>query len=92
MTPKQAIKILRLHRLWRRGEEIPMQDPSKIGEAIEVVCDAVESLERERDKMKTAAGELIAMIRVNVMRDTFRDATIEQVDEHLKPWIEKVQS
>jgi len=47
-------------------------------------------LERELDEAKTLAGELIAMIRVNVMRGTFRDATIEQVDEHLRPWIERL--
>lgn len=47
-------------------------------------------LERELDEVKTLAGELIAMIRVNVMRDTFRDATIDQVDEHLKPWADKI--
>jgi hypothetical protein len=38
----------------------------------------------------TLAGELIAAIRINVMRDTFRDATIEQVDAYLKPWIERL--
>jgi len=53
---------------------------------------ACNQMERERDKMQTVAGELIAMICVNVMHGTFRDATIEQIGEHLKPWIEKVQS
>ena len=53
MTTKQAIKILRLHNRWRRGAEIPMQEPAKIGKAIEVLCDAVE--------ITTAAiGEIVA--------------------------------
>jgi hypothetical protein len=42
MTTKQAIKILRFHNRWRRGEEIPMQEPAKIGQAIDTLCDAVE--------------------------------------------------
>ena len=42
MTPKQAVKILRFYNRWRRGAEIPMQEPAKIGLAIEVLCDAVE--------------------------------------------------
>jgi hypothetical protein len=53
MTTKQAIKILRLHNRWRRGAEIRMQEPGKIGKAIEVICDAVE--------ITTAAiGEIVA--------------------------------
>lgn len=46
--------------------------------------------EEQRDKYRDIASELIAMIRINVMRDTFKIATIEQVDEHLKPWIERI--
>ena len=56
-----------------------------------------ETLERElaavaeqRDKYRDIASELIAMIRINVISDTFKIATIEQVDEHLKPWIERI--
>jgi hypothetical protein len=59
----------------------------------------MEKLERERDEarmerdaLQTVAGELIAMIRVNVMRDTFREATIEQVDAHLRPWAKRIAS
>lgn len=53
-------------------------------------CEAIEFLEGRWHKSAELAGEIIAMIRVNVMRDTFREATIEQVDEHLKPWIERL--
>lgn len=44
----------------------------------------------QRDKYRDIASELIAMIRINVIRDTFKIATIEQVDEHLKQWIERI--
>jgi hypothetical protein len=44
----------------------------------------------QRDAIATVAGELVAAIRVNVMRGTFAEATIEQTDEWLKPWIEKI--
>lgn len=46
--------------------------------------------EEQLQKSINLAAELIAMIRINVMRDTFREATIEQVDEHLKPWIKRL--
>jgi len=44
----------------------------------------------QRDKYRDIASELIAMIRINVIRDTFKIATTEQVDEHLKPWIARI--
>jgi hypothetical protein len=50
MTTKQAVKILRFHNRWRRGEEIPMQEPAKIGEAIEVLCDAFEKCNPRNEK------------------------------------------
>jgi hypothetical protein len=37
MKLKQAIEILEAHNAWRRGEEVPMQAPSEIGQAIDVV-------------------------------------------------------
>lgn len=47
---------------------------------------------KQRDALAELAGELIAMIRTNVMRDTFREATIEQVDAHLEPWIKQLHA
>jgi len=45
----------------------------------------------ERDEYKTVAGELIAAIRVNVLRGTFAAATIEQIDEWLNQWAVKMK-
>jgi hypothetical protein len=44
----------------------------------------------QRDKLAGLAGELIAMIRINVMRGTFAACTTEQIEEHLKPWIARL--
>lgn len=53
-------------------------------------CETVEHLEQKCRSATNLAGELIAVIRVNVMRGTFRETTIQQVDEHLKPWVERL--
>jgi len=47
MTRQEAISILRQHNAWRRydgpiGEGPEMVDPKALGEAIDVVCDAME--------------------------------------------------
>lgn len=47
-------------------------------------------LERERDRYQRICGELIAAIRINTMRGTFSSATIEDVDEWLKQWTDKL--
>lgn len=43
METKKAIEILRRHNAWRRGAELPMEDPTELGEAIDAVCDAIVS-------------------------------------------------
>jgi ribosomal protein L10 len=48
---------------------------------------ALESLDAE--KYRTMAGELVAAIRVNVMRGTFATATIDEVDQWLYQWTKK---
>jgi hypothetical protein len=45
----------------------------------------------ERDSARVLAGELIAAIRVNVMRGTFATATIEQADDWLVPFVARLQ-
>jgi len=37
MKVEEAIEILERHNEWRRGAEIPQEDPKIIGEAIDVV-------------------------------------------------------
>ena len=53
-------------------------------------CETIDFLERRLHKALELSGELIAMIRVNVMRDSFRDVKIEEADEHLKPWVTRL--
>jgi hypothetical protein len=44
----------------------------------------------QRDRLAAIARELTAMIRVNVMWGRFAECSVEQIDEHLKPWNEKI--
>ena len=40
MTIEEAIEVLELHNQWRKGAEIPMETPVRIGMAIDlVVCE-----------------------------------------------------
>lgn len=48
------------------------------------------SLKEQRDRLAIIARELTAMIRVNVMWGRFSECTVEQIDEYLKPWNEKI--
>jgi uncharacterized coiled-coil DUF342 family protein len=46
--------------------------------------------ERQRDTLAVICGELIAAVRVNSMRDTFREATHNQIEEWLKQWVDRL--
>jgi len=46
----------------------------------------------QRDRLEMIACELIAMIRMNVACGKFAECSFEQINEHLKPWIERTQS
>jgi len=37
MTIEQAIEILEKHNLWRRGADVPMCCPTKLGIAIDLI-------------------------------------------------------
>ena len=41
MTIEQALEILIEYQEWRRGAEIPMQEPRIIGEAIDVAIEVL---------------------------------------------------
>jgi hypothetical protein len=51
-----------------------------------------ENLENQRNAQRALAGELIAAIRLNVMRETFATATPEQVEEWIAPVVARLQS
>jgi hypothetical protein len=44
----------------------------------------------QRDRLAVICGELIAAVRINSMRDTFREATPNQIEEWLKQWVDKL--
>ena len=39
MTLQEAISVLTIHQQWRMGEEIPMLEPKRITEAINIILD-----------------------------------------------------
>lgn len=47
MNQQQAVKILKQHNAWRRGDEIPQLDPKDVGEAIDT---AVRLLSKKPEK------------------------------------------
>lgn len=44
MTIDEAIEILELHNQWRKGADIPMQNPTIIGMAIDLVIMELKNL------------------------------------------------
>ena len=49
MTIDEAITLLELHNSWRKGADIEMQSPTKIGMAIDMVLCELKSLMKERE-------------------------------------------
>jgi hypothetical protein len=47
-------------------------------------------VQQQRDRLALICGELIAAVRINSMRDTFREATPNQIEEWLKQWVDKL--
>ena len=46
MTIDEAITVLELHNAWRKGADIEMQSPTKIGMAIDMVLCELKSLRK----------------------------------------------
>lgn len=48
MTIDEAIEVLELHNQWRKGAEIPMETPVRIGMAIDLVVCELKNLRKAR--------------------------------------------
>jgi hypothetical protein len=85
---------LKVHEdAYRELEEELVKAKSKLEEVgFRACCVLLERDEarEQRDRLAAIARELTAMIRVNVMWGRFAECTVEQIDEHLKPWNEKI--
>ena len=49
MTIDEAIEVLELHNQWRKGAEVEMQDPVRIGMAIDLVICELKTLRKQPD-------------------------------------------
>jgi len=47
MTNQEAADILLQHNRWRRGAEIPMSDPQKLSQAIDLAVKALNKAEKK---------------------------------------------
>jgi hypothetical protein len=81
-TPRTDYYTKRL-RNFCGDEFVPIEFARKLERELAAVTE-------QRDRITTIARELIAMIRINVMVGRFAECTVEQIDEHLKPWIDKI--
>ena len=57
MNLNEAIEILRIHNIWRRGGEMPQQEASVLGEAIDTVCTETAPLKSEIARLKEQLAE-----------------------------------
>jgi hypothetical protein len=85
---------LKVHEdAYRELEEELAKAKSKLEEVGYRACCVLlerDEARQQRDRITTIARELIAMIRINVMVGRFAECSVEQIDEHLKPWNEKI--
>lgn len=55
MTKEEALNILAEFQKWRRGAEIPMQEPRIIGEAIDVAIEVLKEKTKNESKVAKKA-------------------------------------
>ena len=73
MTIDEAITVLELHNAWRKGADIEMQSPTKIGMAIDMVLCELKSLR------KVLGANYSITLKINTVKDyenrTFKNST-----------------
>lgn len=62
MNIKEAIEILKRHNKWRRGAEIPMENPTIIGIAIDTVINYYENNSELIEKLNNDIIKCIKLI------------------------------
>lgn len=53
MNIEKAIGVLKRHNIWRRGADIEMTSPKKLGEAIDTIVNHYEKSKEERTDTKS---------------------------------------
>ncbi|MEK9983474.1 MAG: hypothetical protein VW879_01915 [Opitutae bacterium] len=53
ITTRSLIDYLKRYNKWRRGADMAPPDPSELGEVIDVACDTLEDLQKNKDNNET---------------------------------------
>lgn len=51
MTIEEAIEIVKLHNQWRKGADIPMENPTRLGMALDLVVHELEDLYKKQNNL-----------------------------------------
>jgi hypothetical protein len=86
MTIDEAITVLELHNMWRKGADIEMQSPTKIGMAIDMVLCELKGLRKEQSAKTVTSKEKDEWIKNETIdydwkNDGFGDETIIELLE-----------
>jgi hypothetical protein len=79
------VKYTNQDRLCHDLDDLRIKHEKTIAELHKTIA----TLTTQRDRYNLLFSEIIAMIRVNVMRDTFKNCTIQDLEAHLEPWIKR---
>lgn len=71
--------------------EYTYSEISKLRDQLQAANEGAENAERDAKANARIAGELIAAMRINVMRGTITGCTVEQIDEFLKSYAERIK-
>ncbi len=77
MTIDEAIMVLELHNAWRKGADIEMQSPTKIGMAIDMVLCELKSLR------KVLGANYSITVLVYNKKCGSKETEVSEVEKHL---------
>ena len=63
MTIKQTIRLLEAHNKWRKGADIPMIDPKKLSQAIEIAVKELKLIAKSKENYCPECGRKIIKIK-----------------------------
>lgn len=81
-SAEELAAALDAHNRWRRGDDEPAPDPTKLGKTIDAAADALRSLASERDALRAAldaaqAPREVPRLTDEHISDAVRDADLD---------------